>query len=339
MRTGIYGAGCVGSLIGCALQAADKKVTFFDVTQRTDAIRKAGITIQRPDGSREHYTGLTSLSESEIREADPYDVLIVCLKAHQVTGALPKLSKLIGPETIVVTTQNGLPWWYFEGFDGPYRSRTIEAADPGGRIRSTIDSRRVVGCIVYPAVSRGRDDVIVHVEGNRFPVGPVHAGSVAAAQRVSQMFIDAGFKSPVLEDIRDETWLKAVGNMSLNPISALTRSTLVEICEHEDARSLLRDMMEEAEAVANSLGARLRVSIDRRIEGARRVGQHRSSMLQDLENGVRMEVEALVASVVELGELAGVPTPKVSAVLALIRLLNDSIVESGHRNAPLRATA
>jgi 2-dehydropantoate 2-reductase len=203
----------------------------------------------------------------------------------------------------------------------------IESSDPGGHISKAIDPGQIVGCVAYPAVARIAPGQIRHVEGNRFPVGAPDGTESRKVHRVSELLESAGFKSPVLSDIRAEIWLKAIGNMSFNPISALTQATLVDICEHPDTHSLARRMMEEGEAVAASLGVSLRVSIDRRIEGARRVGRHRSSMLQDAENGEPLEHEALVSAVSELGVLTGTPTPTTDNVLALTRLLNQVIVD------------
>lgn len=325
MRITVMGAGCIGGLIGAALQASGTPVTFVDRGEQLLALQTAGLSVSRPDGSRLHVTPCRAVADTA--ECGVQDVVFLALKAHQITAAIEDIAALLGPETIVVTLQNGIPWWYFQRHGGAHDGLRIESADPGGRIAGRVDPARIVGCIAYPAASKLAPGHILHVEGERFPVGALDGRETAEVLRVSGLLQAAGFKSPVLPDIRAEIWLKAIGNLSFNPISALTHATLVDICEHAGARALARRMMEEGEAVAAALGVSLRVSIDRRIEGARRVGKHRSSMLQDVENGEPLELEALVTAVAELGELTGTPTPATLNVLALARLLNQVIAD------------
>lgn len=320
MRIAIMGAGCIGGLIGASLRSAGKSVTFIDRGDQLRALRSNGLIVKRPPEPGLHVVPIDAVEDTS--GCGVQDVVFLALKAHQITAALDSLQRLVGPRTIVVTLQNGIPWWYFQRHGGEYEGRTIEAADPGGRIGAIIDPQRIIGCVAYPAASQIAPGQILHVEGNRFPVGALDGRESDEAMLVSGLFREAGFKSPVLTDIRAEIWLKAIGNMSFNPISALTQATLVDICEHDDTRSLARRMMEEGEAVAAALGISLRVSIDRRLEGARRVGKHRSSMLQDVEKGEPLELEALVSAVTELGRLTGTPTPTTDNVLALARLLN-----------------
>lgn len=317
------GAGCIGGLLGAAIQTSGTPVTFIDRGEQLHALQTAGLTILQPDGSELRVPSLQAVSDTA--ECGVQDVVFLALKAHQISAAVNDIAALLGPETILVTLQNGLPWWYFQRLGGIYEGRVIEGADPGGLISKAINPERIVGCIAYPAAARVAAAHIKHVEGNRFPVGSLDGSDSDEVRIVSDLLSNAGFKSPVLPDVRAEIWLKAIGNMSLNPISALTHATLVDICEHADTRLLARSMMEEGEAVARALGITLRVSIDRRLDGARRVGKHRSSMLQDAENGEPLELEALVSSVVELGALTGTPTPATSNVLALVRLLNQVI--------------
>lgn len=318
------GAGCIGGLIGAALQVSGNSVTFVDRGKQLQALQAAGISISRPDSTEWRVGPLQAVSDTA--NCGVQDVVFLGLKAHQITPALEKIVPLLGPETILVTLQNGIPWWYFQRHGGKHDGYVVEGADPGGRIGQTIDAGQIVGCVAYPAAAQLAPGKILHVEGNRFPVGTPDGADSEKARLVSGLFEGAGFKSPVLRDIRSEIWLKAIGNMSFNPISALTQATLVDICEHPDTRMLARRIMEEGEAVAANLGVSLRVSIDRRIEGARRVGKHRSSMLQDVENGEPLEHEALVCAVSELGALTGTPTPAIDNVLALTRLLNQVIV-------------
>jgi 2-dehydropantoate 2-reductase len=314
------GAGCIGGLIGASLQSSGRTVTLVDRGHQLRALRSSGLTVQRPLKPELRLVHVDAVEDAS--GCGLQDVVFLALKAHQITAALDSLQYLVGPQTIVVTLQNGIPWWYFQRHGGEYDGRTIEAADPGGRISAIIDPERIIGCVAYPAASQIAPGHILHVEGDRFPVGALDGSESDEALLVSGLFRQAGFKSPILTDIRAEIWLKAIGNMSFNPISALTQATLVDICEHDDTRSLARRMMEEGEAVAAALGVSLRVSIERRLEGARRVGRHRSSMLQDVEKGEPLELEALVSAVTELGTLTGTPTPTTDNVLALARLLN-----------------
>lgn len=319
------GAGCIGGLIGASLQACGRSVILVDRGDQLRALQAEGLTVQRPAAPPLRTVPVKAIEQTS--DCGTQDVVFLALKAHQIAAALENLQPLIGPKTVVVTLQNGIPWWYFQRHGGEFDGRAIEATDPGGRIGKTIDAERIVGCVAYPAVSRVAPGHILHVEGNRFPVGALDGSDSDDVRLVSRLFAESGFKSPVLPDIRAEIWLKAIGNMSLNPISALTQATLVDICEHDDVRELARRMMKEGEAVAAALGKSLRVSIDRRIEGARRVGKHRSSMLQDVERGEPLELEALVSAVTELGALTATPTPTASNVLALARLLNQVMAD------------
>jgi 2-dehydropantoate 2-reductase len=323
MQITVMGAGCIGGLIGAALERSGTPVTFVDRGDHLRALESGGLRVTRPDGSE--FRVVPSRAVSSTADVGVQDVVFLALKAHQITAALDDIDALVGAGTIVVTLQNGIPWWYFQHHGGPYEGRVIEGADPGGRIGERIDSERIVGCIAYPAASKVAPGHIRHVEGDRFPVGALDGAENEQVRRVSELLQAAGFKSPILSDLRAEIWLKAIGNMSFNPISALTQATLVDICEHAGARALARQMMEEGEAVAAALGVKLRVSIERRLEGAGRVGKHRSSMLQDAEAGEPLELEALVSAVVELGELTDTPTPATRHVLALASLLNHVI--------------
>lgn len=325
MRIAIMGAGCMGGLIGGALQSSGAAVTLVDQGERLKRLQSQGLRITRPDGSGLRLQSCHAVGDTTGCGAQ--DIVIVALKAHQIPAALDAMSELISPDTTVVTLQNGIPWWYFQLHGGPHDGQVIQAADPGGLISARIDPHQIVGCIAYAAAMMAASGHIVHVEGNRFPVGALDGRETEHVIRISELFQRAGFKSPVLENLRAEVWLKAVGIVSFNPISALTQATLVDICEHPDTRMLATQMMKEAETVANRLDIELRVSIERRIEGARRVGKHRSSMLQDVENGEPMELDAVVTAVVELGELTGTDTPTIRHVLALTRLLNQIVTE------------
>jgi 2-dehydropantoate 2-reductase len=233
--------------------------------------------------------------------------------------------------------QNGIPFWYFHDHGGALAGRTVETVDPGGVVKDAIAARRIVGCVVYPASELVAPGTVVHIEGERFPIGELDGSKSQRAQEISNAFVAAGFKCPVLDDIRSEMWLKLWGNLTFNPISALTHATLVDICEDANGRALAAQMMREAQAVAEKLGITFRVSLDKRIEGAAKVGKHKTSMLQDVEAGRALEIDALVGSVVELGELAGVPTPTIRAVYQAAKLLDRTMAAEmvGVRATPL----
>src|SRR5262249_38288352 len=242
------------------------------------------------------------------------DLVLLALKAHQVAPVAAAVRGLLGPESIVVTLQNGIPWWYFLKHPGPYEGTRIEAVDPGGAIAASIDVDRVIGCVVYPAAELIAPGVIHHVEGNRFSVGELDGSETPRVKALSELLRRAGFKAPVLQDVRSEIWLKLWGNLSFNPISALTHATLAGICTFPPSPELAARMMTEAQAIAEKLGVRFRVSLEKRIAGAQGVGEHKTSMLQDVEHGRTLELDALVGAVVELGRLTGTPTPHIDAV-------------------------
>jgi len=263
-------------------------------------------------------------SVSSSAEAGAQDVVILATKAHQLYPLIGSMPALWHEETVVVPMQNGIPFWYFEGLEGPNRGRVVESVDPGGAILAAIPSRRILGCVVYPACELAAPGVVRHVEGDRFPLGELDGSNSPRIQRISDAFTAAKLRSPVLTDIRSEIWLKLWGNLCLNPLSALGRATLAGICANPHARELAKAMMEEAAEVANRLGAHFRVSIDRRLEGAAKVGHHKTSMLQDIESGRKTEIDALLGSVIELARLAKVPVPRLEAVYACIRLLEEN---------------
>lgn len=322
MQITIVGCGAIGGLIAARLRLAGIPVTILERPDIAAILRTVGITYFDLD---DNIHNLADFRVPDVAEtANVADILILGLKAHQIPQALPSITPLIGDETTIVTVQNGIPWWYFHGHVSAPDSQTIHAVDPGGRLADLIPASQVVGCVAYPAAAVPEPGRVIHVEGDRMPVGAVDASQSHRAVLVSEVFSAAGFRSRVLCDLRAEIWLKAVGTASLNPLSALTRATFAQICGNEETRNLARVLMLEAAAVADALGVELRVSIDRRLEGAERVGHHRSSMLQDVERGVRMEADALLGAVVELGERLAVPTPHLVTVLAMLRLLDET---------------
>jgi 2-dehydropantoate 2-reductase len=226
---------------------------------------------------------------------------------------------------VLIPMQNGIPWWYFQRLRGPYEGYCVRSVDPHARIMNSIDPQRIIGCVVYPAAGILSPGVVKHIEGNRYPLGELDGTTTQRVTQISEAFTAAGFKSPILDNIRAEIWLKLWGNLTFNPISALTHSTLVDLCQYPLTRTLAQQMMTEAQAVANKLGIEFRVSIDKRIAGAEKVGRHKTSMLQDIEAGREPEIDALVGSVIELGRLTAVATPHIDAVYALVKLLSQSV--------------
>ena len=264
-------------------------------------------------------------------DAGPQDAVLLTLKAHQVREVVPVLRELFGPETVVVTMINGVPWWYFHRLAGPYEGRCLASVDPDGTIARHIEPERVVGGVVYPAAELIEPGVVRVIEGNRFTLGEPDGSRSARVEALSKVLMNAGFKAPVSKDIRAEIWVKLWGNLSFNPISALTHATLEGICRHPLARELAVDMMREAQAVAEQLGVVFKVSLDQRVAGAAAVGAHKTSMLRDVELGRPLELEALSGSVVELGRITGTPTPAISAIYAATALLAQTLTDAHGR--------
>jgi 2-dehydropantoate 2-reductase len=319
MKITVIGAGAIGGYVGAKLALAGEHVTFIVRGLNLEAIRSQGIKLIMSDGSEHVATNVTATDN--YAAVGPQDLVILGMKAHQVEAVANEVPKLFGPQTVVVPMQNGIPYWYFHGHAGDYQEHRIDSVDPTGVIGAKIPAARVVGCVVYPASELLAPGVVKHIEGDRFPVGEPDGTSSARVLRVSECFIRAGFKAPVLDNIRAEIWLKLWGNLTFNPISALSRATLADICQFPLTRALAAAMMTEAQAVANQLGIVFRVPLEKRIAGAEKVGHHKTSMLQDVEARRALEVDALLGSVVELGRLTKTPTPHLDAVYALTKLL------------------
>jgi 2-dehydropantoate 2-reductase len=302
--------------MGAKLARAGAEVSLVARGPHLAAMRKKGLTLVEEGGS---FTVPVTASDDPAA-LGPQDYVIVTLKAHSVPAVVPKAQPLLGEGTTVVSGVNGVPWWYFHGVEGPLAGTRLESVDPGGAQWEGFGPERVLGCVVYPAAEVAEPGVIRHVEGDRFSLGEPTGEKSARALRLSEALEAAGLRAPVRPRIRDEIWVKLWGNLSFNPISALTRATLDVLCTDPGTRKVARDMMVEAQAVAEALGVRFPIGVDRRIAGGAAVGAHRTSMLQDLEAGRPMEIDALVGSVQELGRLTGLPTPTIDAVLALVRL-------------------
>ena len=323
MKFAIIGAGAIGGYLGAKLALAGEAVTFLVRGANLEAIRARGVRVIAADGSEQ--VAREVRATDDYRAAGAHDVVVLAMKAHQLGAVAEQVRLLCSPATVVVPMQNGMPYWYFHKLAGRFRDHTLQSVDPDGRIGRAIPAERVIGCVVYPASELLEPGVVRHTEGDRFPLGELDGSISERAQRVSDAFERAGFKAPLLADIRAEIWLKLWGNLVFNPVSALTRATLEDICRFAPTREVAATMMAEAQAVAAKLGITFRVSIDKRIAGAERVGAHKTSMLQDIEAGREPEIEALVGSVVELARLTDTRTPHIDAVYALTRLLGRSV--------------
>lgn len=319
MKIAIIGAGAIGGYVGVKLALAGEDVTFIVRGENLRAIRAHGMRLQLPDGSEQVARDVRATDS--YAEAGEQDLVIVATKAHQLAGVAGELPRLLGPDTPVVTMQNGIPFWYFHKAGGPLEGMPVHSVDVDGELARRIPPDRVIGCVVYPASELVAPGVVRHIEGERFPLGELDGSRSERVQRIADCFTRAGFKAPVLDDIRAEIWLKLWGNLSFNPISGLTHATLLDICQDPLSRGLAASMMREAEQVAGKLGIAFRVPLDKRIAGAEKVGRHKTSMLQDIEAGRAPEVDALVGSVAELGRLTDTPTPHIDAVYALVKLL------------------
>ena len=323
MKIAIVGAGAIGGYLGARLSAAGEDVTFIARNRNLQAIRTQGFRLILEDGSTLHAPAARAVQDPA--EAGPQDAVLLTVKAHQVQDLLPGLRGLFGPDTAVVSMINGVPWWYFHRLAGPWEGRQLESVDPGGVIAAHIEPARVIGSVVYPAAELVEPGLVRVIEGNRFTLGEPDGSRSERVERLSQALMKAGFKAPVSKDIRSEIWVKLWGNLSFNPISALTHATLEQICSFGPTRELAARMMREAQAVGEALGVEFKISLDKRIAGAQAVGAHKTSMLQDVEAGRALELEALVGAVVELGRITGQPVPTVEAVLALARLLGQTL--------------
>jgi 2-dehydropantoate 2-reductase len=334
MKIAIIGAGAIGGYVGVKLALAGEDVTFMVRGKNLQAIRQNGMKLINNDGSELIADRVTATDNYD--EAGPQDMVILALKANQVEAVANDLPKLFGPDTVVVTMQNGIPYWYFHQHGGELAGSQVHSVDPTGIISQKIPASRVIGCVVYPASELVAPGVVKHLEGTRFPVGELDGSTSERVQRVSDCLTRAGFKSPVLDNIRAEIWLKLWGNLTFNPISALTHSTLVDICQFPLSHDLAANMMREAQEVAHKLDISFRVSLDKRIDGAEKVGKHKTSMLQDVEAGRALEIDALVGTVVELGRLTKTPTPHIDTVYALVKTLAKSMDDE---SAQLQLTA
>ena len=327
MRVCIVGAGAIGGLMGAKLALSGEEVTVIDQGAHLEAIKENGLKLIWEDGTE--YVAEVAKATDNLEEAGEQDLIILGLKAHYLDQVAKEISLITGPETMIVTVQNGIPWWYFHKHGGEFDGHPLDSLDPDRILTKNIDADKIIGCVVYPAAAVIEPGVIRHVEGDRFPIGELDGSESARVQKLKDTLENAGFRSRVLDDIRSEIWLKAWGNLSFNPISALTHATLVDICQFAETRKLAETMMTEAQAIAEKLGITFRHTIEKRIAGAEGVGAHKTSMLQDVESGRSLETEALIGAILELGHLTETSAPTIEAVYACVKLLNKVMVLEG----------
>jgi 2-dehydropantoate 2-reductase len=316
MKICIYGAGAIGGYMGAKLAKAGADVSLVARGPHLAAMNEKGLTLVEGD-TRETVPVRASEDPADL---GVQDYVIITLKAHSVPGVVDRMQPLLGPDTTVVMGVNGVPWWYFYKLPGEWENRRLPSVDPGDRQWDGIGPERVLGCVVYPAAEVEEPGIIKHIEGNRFSLGEPDGSKSERAERLSKALGAVGLKAPVRPAIRNEMWVKLWGNLSFNPISALTGATLEVLCTDPGTRAVARGMMVEAQEIAEKLGVKFPIDVDRRIAGGAEVGAHKTSMLQDLERGRPMEIDALVTSVQEMGRLVGVPTPTIDTVLSLVRL-------------------
>jgi 2-dehydropantoate 2-reductase len=315
MKVCIFGSGATGGYLGVELARAGAEVSLVARGAHLEAIRRNGLKLLIDGEERVAHAPATD----DPKELGPQDYVIIGLKAHSIPGTVDKIAPLLGNDTAVVTASNGIPYWYFHDHGGPFRNTVLQTVDPNGKQWQVLKPERAIGCIVYPATEVVEPGVVKHVYGNKFPLGEPSGERTERVERLAALMTQAGLDAPVLDRIRDEIWLKLWGNLCFNPISALTHATLDVIASDPGTRAVAKAMMAEAQQIAEAFGVHFRVDIERRINGAGRVGAHKTSMLQDLERGRPMEIDALVAVIQEMGQLTGVATPTIDTVLALVR--------------------
>ena len=326
LRIAIVGAGAIGGYLGVKLSLAGHDVTFIARGSNLQAIQQHGMKLLLEDGNELHATGVKAC---DIAGAAQYDYVMVTLKSHQVAPVAADIAALCHDNSCIITMQNGLPWWYFHELPGEFKGRQLNSLDPNGQLWQRLKPERVIGAAVYPAAELVSPGVVRLIEGNRFTLGEPSGDKSDRVTQLAQAMIGAGFKTPVSNDIRSELWVKLWGNLSFNPVSALTHATLQDIAEFAPSREVVANMMQEAQAVAERTGIQFKISIDKRIAGAQAVGAHKTSMLQDIEHGKALELEALLGSVIELGKICNTPTPTLDSVYAMTRLLEQSVLRKG----------
>lgn len=315
MKICIYGAGAIGAYLGVMLKKSGAEVSLIARGPHLAAMKQNGVKLLIEGDEHVEHINATD----DPKELGPQDYVIITLKAHQAWDVAESMVPLFGPETAVVTAQNGIPWWYFYGFEGQYKNLRLESVDPDDRQWQIVGPERVIGCTVYPATEIVAPGVVKHIYGNKFGLGEPNRKETERVKRLAAAMEAGGLKSSIYPEIRDDIWIKLWGNLCFNPISALTRATLDIVATEPGTRALARHMMTEAETIGRRIGVHFRVDVERRINGAASVGAHRTSMLQDLERGRALEIDALLTSVQEIGRLVDVSTPYIDTVLALVQ--------------------
>jgi 2-dehydropantoate 2-reductase len=317
VKVAVVGAGAIGAYVGAALHRGGADVCLIARGEHLAAMQRRGVTVLSPRGDFHAHPRATA----DPTEAGPADIVFLGLKAYSYASAGPLIKPLLRPGTGVVAAQNGIPWWYFHGLPGPYEGRRVEAVDPGGAVSAVIPPAQAIGCVVYASTEIASPGVIRHIEGTRFSIGEPDGTVSQRCTAFSQAMAAGGLKCPVETDLRSDIWLKLMGNAAFNPVSVLTGATMGEIAAHPGTRRLVLGMMRETAEIASRLGSPPKVSVERRFEGAARVGDHKTSMLMDFEAGKPLETDALLKAPVELARLAGVPAPGLEMVDALVDLL------------------
>ncbi len=320
-RYAVVGAGAIGAYVGASLARAGRDVTLVARGPHLAAMRANGVRVRSERGDFH----ATVLATDDATGHEPFDCIIVALKGHQLAGMLPAIRRMSHSGTRIVPMQNGIPWWYFQRHGGPLDGTVLNSVDPGGELARAFDADNIVGCVVYCSSEIESPGVVHHIEGTRYALGRLDGAPDPSLDEIASAMIDGGLKAPIETDLRTQIWVKIIGNAALNPISALTRATIAGMLRDAAIERLVRDIMGECCAVAAALGIELPVSIDKRIDGARRVGEHKTSTLQDVERGRPLELDCITGAVIELGALVGVPTPATATVHALATLLNTSI--------------
>jgi 2-dehydropantoate 2-reductase len=334
LKITIVGAGAIGSLLGVKLAKSGHDVSFIERGKQLKSIQRLGLTLIMSSGSKLHIDEVVAVDNPA--DLGTQDLIILAVKAHQLPNVAPNLLPLMNSKTAVMTLQNGIPWWYFENHGGPLEGHQLSSLDPAGVIRTAIDKSRIIGCVAYPAAALIEPAVASHVEGDRFTIGELDGTQSERCQQIACALIGAGFKSFVIEDIRSEVWLKAWGSLSFNTISALSHATMEDICRFQETRQLAREMMQEAQIIAEKLGIKFRLAIDKRIDGAEKVGPHKTSMLQDVEQGNSLEIGAIIGSIVELAELTHTAVPVIKSIYACCKLMNKTITDKGNKIVALK---
>src|SRR5436190_8649452 len=319
MKFAIVGAGAIGAFAGAMLARAGEDVTLIARGAHLRAMQEHGVRVRGEIGDFQ----VDARATDDPQTVGEVDVVVLTLKTHSVPAMVASLRPMLGPNTLVLTAQNGFPWWYFYRQQSEWEGTHLESVDPGGVITEHIDPARVIGCVVYPSTEIVEPGVVWHMEGTRFSIGEPDGSKSDRCRRIADAFINAGLRCPIRTNIRHDIWVKLMGNVAYNPISALTRATLIEIVQCPETRALAAAIMTEVDAVAAKLAIDMGISVEQRLQGAEKVGQHKTSMLQDIEAGKPTELEAIVGAIIELGDKLGLELPNTKSVYACVKLLES----------------